>query len=931
MMNTFTTTPVNDNFFITDVLRLKQQAEAKRLKANPQALATQTQTMDVLGGMPYYVPVTIQQRQGMDFAKDFTGVALGALSKISETRIGKAVWLKMEGMLAGFTGLELPNPEREADLLKLLASQTELKNYAAANDKSYQIRQKMIDAPIKPGDTQASMLRAWITQLTKSGSATLADLQEHLNGEQGWFDGSLDMLMSLPVTFLHTQKGTHGWDAVHASLVNIRNTPRELYQQPNTPEGKQANKEIETAISAMLGMAGNAESSELFRWAGHFGAIVLLLRKGETDLHRVPEQIYKMETMLGKALTRYHYMKQKLPAMFPNTTNGAVGLDLQDVLHRLPSKADEQTAKNQVEHTATDYEKAFGDFGKAVNGLIEKEHKYVSTLQAHHSKEAKGDATAKTTGGIGLHDVLGVIDSFNHAKDKLTEANNAIIAADNIRHLASIRPEELKAAVEARQFFEEWEEQMVVGGHEIPDIVENHHSVVRYFQAVKSQFFYSVVAMMLKKQMDTLPLDKVEVLLEKGLGALEASQQQPWQPVVKELLTLRQPLVMEAEVVKAETTPLFPLVDVKEASFEQFKVKIQPLSDQIQKERPQTQLAYDNLAREYKQLEKQYLEETQPEPRHCIETGDYLGMYDKYQSPATKQLLAKVRTELNNHAGLLNSQLELSEASQELLQKLGNYSWHPTFKAGLWEFVYAWNAYKNQLALGNFPTTLQRVRELTEQLEPLLEKMLIEEADNSVITTNSQNTIQQTETHSQLLEHSVVLQLLKNATEHLQDAYLGLAPEQATALKNAKTLLNLNNLFGLSKNFTEAQKAKLEQLTEGNKQYQQGLQNLRMHYSQQLEQALAVALDREPPATPGELYEALIEGFNTQVRQEAYQLEAKKNEAVLSGEATQRLSPAEYQTLIYKKQLMAQIPTLQQLHALASEDLTAFVNLNLPS
>jgi hypothetical protein len=226
---------------------------------------------------------------------------------------------------------------------------------------------------------------------------------------------------------------------------------------------------------------------------------------------------------------------------------------------------------------------------------------------------------------------------------------------------------------------------------------------------------------------------------------------------------------------------------------------------------------------------------------------------------------------------------------------------------------------------------------MSEQLEPLLEELLREkmqrgELDNSsVITTNSQNAIQHTKTHSQLLEHSVVLQLLQNATEHLQDAYLGLAPEQATALKNAKTLLNLNNLFGLSENFTEAQKAKLEQLTEGNKQYQQGLQNLRMHYAQQLEQALAVALDREPPATPGDLYEALIEGFNTQVRQEAYQLEAKKNEAVLSGEATQRLSPAEYQALIYKQQLMAKIHTLQQLHALASEDLTAFVNLNLPS
>jgi hypothetical protein len=669
------------------------------LQANPQAaLESQTQTVDVLGGMPYYMPVTIHQRQGMDFAKDFTGAALGALSKISETRIGKAVWLKMEGMLAGFTGLELPNPEREADLLKLLASQAELKSYAAANDKSYQIRQKMIDAPIKPGDTQASMLRAWITQLTKSGSATLVDLQEHLNGEEGWFDGSLDMLMSLPVTFLHTQKGTHGWDAVHASLVNIRNTPRELYQQQHTPEGRQANKEIETAISGMLGMAGNAESSDLFRWAGHFGAIVLLLRKGETDLHRVPEQIYKMETMLGKALTRYHYMKQKLPAMFPNTTNGAVGLDLQDVLHRLPSKADEQTAKNTVDHKATDYEKASDAFGKAMNVMIEKEHKYVSTLQAHHSKEAKGDATAKTTSGIGLHDVLGVIDSFNHAKDKLTETNNAVINADNIQHLASIRPEELKAAVEVRQFFEEWEEQMVVGGNEIPDIVENHHSVVRYFQAVKSQFFYSVVAMMLKKQMDTLPLDKVEVLLEKGLGALEASQQQPWQPVVKELLTLKQPMMMEAEVVAIDPTPLIntSAVNVKEACFEEFKAKLPSLVVHIRQEYSQKRLLIDDLLVQHKQLQQQYLAEVKPYKEYCFEGPEpyFLGWRHKNESPATLKLLEEAENELTSYGAFLDAHLELERHSLTLLQKFDNDSWHPSFNDDILELLNAWNGYK---------------------------------------------------------------------------------------------------------------------------------------------------------------------------------------------------------------------------------------------
>jgi hypothetical protein len=700
-------------------------------------------------------------------------------------------------------------------------------------------------------------------------------------------------------------------------------------------EGKQANKEIESAISAMIGMAGNAETSPLFRWAGHFGAIVLLLRKGEGDLHRVPEQIYKMENALGKALASYHHMKQKLPALFPDTANGPAGYDLQDVLHHLYTKADEQAAKNAAAAKATDFTTATNNFDKAVLDMIEEDHKYKVALQAHHTQEKTGGADVTDTR---LHSVMAAISSFQQATQKLTQANKAIVEADKARHLASIRPEELKAAVEARQFFEDWAEQMQVDGQGIPDIVENHHSVVRYFQAVKSQFFYSVVAMMLKKQMDTLPLDKVEVLLEKGLGALQAAKQQPWASVVKELLTLKQPLVMAAEVITIDPTPLIntPVVNLKEAYFEEFKTKISSLITQINNERPQKQLVYDKLVQQYKQLEKRYLEETQPYDAYCYEgpEPDYIGRRNRYESPNTHRLLENTTQARNNYEQFLKSEEILAHLSQTILERFGNYSWHPSFTEDISSFELRWKSYvfhANNISSEGHSTTSQRVTEMSEQLFPLLDKIQREELDNIVITTNSSNPIQQIEKHQLPSKESPVLTLLKNAAEHLQDAYLGLPADQAEALKNAKTLLNLNNLFGFSVNFSEAQQAKLQQLTQGNAQYQQGLQNLRRQYAQQLEHALAVALDREPPAKAGQLYEALIEAFNTQVRKDVHHLEVQKNEVLQGKESAKMLSAEEYQTLLYKQQLMAQIPTLQQLHALVSDDLLPFANLNLPN
>jgi hypothetical protein len=173
-------------------------------------------------------------------------------------------------------------------------------------------------------------------------------------------------------------------------------------------------------------------------------------------------------------------------------------------------------------------------------------------------------------------------------------------------------------------------------------------------------------------------------------------------------------------------------------------------------------------------------------------------------------------------------------------------------------------------------------------------------------------------------KRQVLLTVLQEVQAHLNDPYLGLSPNIVSGIENAKVLLSLEKQFGLKANFTEVQQKQLEPLKQQLTQYQQAVQNLKVQYAEQFEtRYLPGLLDSEPPAFVGQLYESLADWLNTEVRKEINTLE--RNIDAMPEVATD----SDYQALTFKKALLEQTATLNQLKGLVSENLTDFAKNGL--
>ena len=266
-MNTLLFTPPSQTTISIAELerkRLKQQANGKMPVANPQALATQTQTTDTLAGMPYHQPLPrVLSSQNRDGVSDFgIGSAVShGLNWFTTSKFGRNIGKAADKLLNGFFF-----KEEEENALKgvdALFSEAQQKFFQENRVQTDLFRQSLADSAIVSSDIRADLITQWVKELTQSNSATLDGIIEHRENRDRWFKASVSSLFNLDGEFVHVGHGGT-WPELKKMLKAIKNTKPHVFDQQDEA-GEKARELLVNAHMELASMDNN-QTSPFFRW-----------------------------------------------------------------------------------------------------------------------------------------------------------------------------------------------------------------------------------------------------------------------------------------------------------------------------------------------------------------------------------------------------------------------------------------------------------------------------------------------------------------------------------------------------------------------------------------------------------------------------------------------------------------------------------------
>ena len=364
---------------------------------------------------------------------------------------------------------------------------------------------EVITTPLN-SDARASV-ELWQKTLEQSDSSIFPKMLDYFKG----YNITEKPLYTIPSTFVHVfLKASTDFTKLDELLHKIEKYPRVLFTQ-QTPEAKEAFTTVEKAIESFIDISEHPETSPMFRWVGDYGAALLSLKMGEVGLERLPHHLRVLDDKLTKGYEAYNHIQEQLPALLLDTANSFPFLTERQVTSFWPEEV-------EILHYGVEENKADATHEALVEQL--KTAKAAFDVAKERYYDVGNNALASTR----LR--WEVSQQYRNAGQNFASANEAVVNFRHKQHLASvISPEQIQTAVQVRKYFgttvEQWTNLNI---HNTPPrFYTNPENVNVLYHEVKRAFFFEAMFKMLQKQINTVPTEKIQQQLERGLQAIKTA------------------------------------------------------------------------------------------------------------------------------------------------------------------------------------------------------------------------------------------------------------------------------------------------------------------------------------------------------------------------------------------------------------------------